>query len=176
MAFMPYIHFSGTCAEAMAFYADVFGGTDMMMMRYDEAPAGQGGADSDRIIHAQFTAGGTMLMASDFPPGMAEMQQAMNVMTDPATVPEGKRVFDRLADGGAVIVPFGPAFWSPGFGRLKDRFGTHWIIGAQPESAPSPWPLQETLPCWTILESRSPTTRRPGPFMMRQRPRWGLQC
>lgn len=36
--------------------------------------------------------------------------------------------FDRLAEGGAVIQPFGPTFFSPGFGMVKDRFGTHWII------------------------------------------------
>ena len=135
MAFMPYIHFSGTCAEAMAFYLDVFDGTDMMMMRYDEAPAGSPGAGSDRIMHAQFNAAGATLMASDFPPGTGETQQAMSVMIDPATVAEGQRLFDRLAEGGAVVMPFGPTFWSPGFGMLKDRFGTHWIIGTQPESA-----------------------------------------
>ncbi len=135
MAFMPYIHFSGSCAEAMAFYADIFGGTDMMMMRYDEAPGGSPGAGSDRIMHAQFNAGGAMLMASDFPPGKGETQQAMSVMIDPATVTESKRVFDRLSVGGEPTMPFGPTFWSPGFGMLKDRFGTHWIIGTQPESA-----------------------------------------
>ena len=43
MAFMPYIH---------------FGGTDMMMMRYAEAPPDAGGAASDLVMHAQFNAGG----------------------------------------------------------------------------------------------------------------------
>jgi PhnB protein len=134
MAFMPYIHFSGTCAEAMAFYADIFGGTDMMMMRYDESPTETGMPKSDRIMHAQFNAGAATLMASDYPPGMGEPQQAMSVMIDPATLAEGQRVFDRLCDGGAVVMPFGPTFWSPGFGMVKDRFGTHWIIGTQPEA------------------------------------------
>ena len=133
MAFMPYIHFSGTCAKAMAFYADVFDGKDVMMMRYNEAPRDAGGADSDRVMHAQFTAAGGVLMASDYPPGMAgEKQQAVSVMIDPVNVAEGKRVFDRLGEGGAVVMPFGPTFWSPGFGMLADRFGTHWIIGTQP--------------------------------------------
>ena len=103
MAFMPYIHFPGTCAEAMAFYLDAFGGSDLMMMRYNEAPAEGGGADSDRVMHAQFSAAGAVLMASDFPPGMAaDRQQAMSVMIDPATKAEGQRIFDRLADGGAA--------------------------------------------------------------------------
>ncbi len=133
---MPYIHFDGTCAEAMAFYAGVFGGTDMMSMRYSEAPAESGASPSDRIMHCQFNAAGGTLMASDFPPGMdAQPQQAMSVMIEPATVPEAQTAFDRLTEGGTVIMPFGPTFWSPGFGMLKDRFGTHWIIGTQPQPA-----------------------------------------
>ena len=39
MAFVPYIHFQGQCREAMAFYADVFGGT-LEVMTYAEAPEG----------------------------------------------------------------------------------------------------------------------------------------
>lgn len=138
MAFMPYIHFSGNCAEAMAFYVEVFGGTDLQLMRYSEAPPGGGMPPSDTIMHAQFSVGGAILMASDFPPGMGEKQQAMSVMIDPATVAEARRVYDRLAEGGDVIMPFGPTFWSPGFGMMRDRFGTHWIIGAQPEAGAQP--------------------------------------
>lgn len=134
MAFMPYLHFEGTCAAAMAFYADLFGATDLQLMSYSEAPPGSGPSfDTDRIMHAQFSAGGSVMMASDFPPGWGEAQKAVSVMIDPATVAEAQDKFNRLLDGGAVIMPFGPTFWSPGFGMVKDRFGTHWIIGAQPE-------------------------------------------
>ena len=125
MAFMPYIHFSGTCAEAMAFYADIFGASDLMMLRYDEAPETAGRIVSDRIMHSQFAANGGVLMASDYPPGMAEKQQAMSVMVDPETVAEGQRLFDRLAAGGGVLMPFAATFWSPAFGMLADKFGTH---------------------------------------------------
>jgi PhnB protein len=40
--------------------------------------------------------------------------------------------FDGLGNGGAVIQPFQPTFFSPGFGMVKDKFGTHWIISAMP--------------------------------------------
>ena len=134
MTFMPYIHFDGTCAEAMAFYAEVFGAKDLQLMRYSEVPEGaMPPVDSDRIMHAQLTAGGTPLMASDFPPGRGQPQQAFSVMVAPATVGEAQIVYDRLLAGGAGLMPFGPTFWSPGFGMVKDRFGTQWIIGAQPE-------------------------------------------
>ena len=133
MAFIPYIHFSGTCAEAMAFYCKTFNGTDLVFMKYSDMPPDAGGLPSDLIMHAQFTTPGGMMMASDMPPGMPEgKQQAVSIMIDPPTVAEGQRLFDTLADGGAVVMPFAATSWSPGFAMMEDKFGTHWIIGTQP--------------------------------------------
>lgn len=138
MAFMPYVHFSGTCAEAMRFYCDTFGGTDLQMMKYSAFAPAAGGMASDRIMHSQFTANGAVLMASDIPPHMADgPQQAVSVMIDPVTLAEGQRVFDALAVGGTVLVPFGPTDWSPGFGMIEDKLGTSWIIGTQPAAGDS---------------------------------------
>jgi PhnB protein len=50
-------------------------------------------------------------------------------MSDPA---EGRRVFDALAEGGQVEAPYEPSPWSPGFGRLTDRFGACWMVDAMP--------------------------------------------
>ena len=44
------------------------------------------------------------------------------------TVEEAKRVFDALAVGGQVTMPFGKTFWAEAFGMLVDRFGTPWMI------------------------------------------------
>lgn len=135
MPTIPYLHFQGDCAEALAFYADVFSGTDLRVMRYDEAP----GTPPDwtgnpRIIHGQVTIGGGTLMASDFPPGMeGDPQQAVSVMQTMPDVASARAAFDRLAgEGGHVIDGFKETFFSPGFGMVKDRFGTHWIISAHP--------------------------------------------
>ncbi|HEX9858363.1 MAG TPA: VOC family protein, partial [Paracoccaceae bacterium] len=106
MSFTPYIHFDGTCEKAMTFYAQVFGGTDLQLMRYTDAPEGSGMPASDRIMHSQFNANGGALMASDFPPGMGgEPQAALSVMVAPATVAEAKRINDTLGQGGSVIMP-----------------------------------------------------------------------
>lgn len=129
MSFAPYIHFQGNCAEAMAFYADVFGATNLQMMRYSEAPEGSGMPPSDRVMHGSLTASGGMLMASDFPEGMAgEPQAGVSISFSAPDNEAGEAVFRRLGEGGTVIMPFGPTFWSPGFGMVKDRFGTHWMI------------------------------------------------
>jgi len=46
-------------------------------------------------------------------------------------VPDAKRVFDALAEGGKVTMPWGKTFWAEGFGMLTDRFGTPWMINGQ---------------------------------------------
>jgi PhnB protein len=135
MPTMPYIHLQGHCAEALAFYADVFGGTDLQLMRYSEGPdAPADWRSSTRIMHGQLTLGAGTLMASDFPPGMEGQPQAsvsiMQTVPDAAT---GARVFDRLAEGGTVNQPFAPTFFSPGFGMVRDRFGTNWMISVTPK-------------------------------------------
>ena len=49
----------------------LFGASDLQLMTYAEMPSGPPNyAHSDRIMHSQFSfEGGSVLMASDFPPG-----------------------------------------------------------------------------------------------------------
>ncbi len=132
MTFTPYLHFQGTCADAMEFYAGIFGAKDLTLMRYSEAPAEAGPiTPSNRVMHAQLVLpGGAILMGSDFPDGVpGEPQAAVSISHAVPNVEAGAKLFDRLVKGGTPVMPFGPTFWSPGFGMLKDRFGTHWMLG-----------------------------------------------
>lgn len=140
MPTLPYIHFQGTCAQALAFYAEVFGGTGLQMMRYAEGPGAPAAWQaSDRIMHGQVTIRDGTLMASDYPPGIeGDPQKGFSVMQsapDPATA---RAVFDRLAEGGTVIDAMRETFFSPAFGMVRDRFGTHWIISAMPAEQAQP--------------------------------------
>ena len=136
MPTMPYIHFQGQCAEALTYYAEVFGGTGLQMMGYSDGPgAPLAWKESKRIMHGQVTLGDGTLMASDYPPGTDGQPQAgFSVMHSPPDVATARQVFDRLATGGTVIDDFKETFFSPGFGMVKDRFGTHWIISAVPSA------------------------------------------
>jgi PhnB protein len=132
-----YIHFQGHCADALSLYADVFGGTGLQMMPYADGPgAPEAWKASRRIMHGQLTIGDGTLMASDYPPGTdGDPQRGFSIMQSAPDVATARRWFDRLADGGAVIDAFRETFFSPGFGMVKDRFGTHWIISAMPVGA-----------------------------------------
>lgn len=134
MPTIPYLHFDGQCAEALAFYAEALGGTGLAVMRYSEAPgASEAMEASDRIMHGQITIGTGLLMASDMPPGMeGRPHQGVSVMQTFPTPEEAQSAFARLSEGGEVIQPFASTFFSPGFGMLKDRFGAHWILSTEP--------------------------------------------
>lgn len=134
MPTLPYLHFQGQCADALAFYAQVFGGTNLQTMRYADGPDGPPGwKDSTRIMHGQVTLYDGTLMASDYPPGIeGAPQTGFSVMQSAPDVATGRAVFDQLAEGGAVIDRFKPTFFSPGFGMVRDRFGTAWIISTLP--------------------------------------------
>lgn len=138
MSFSPYLHFQGNCAQAMRAYADIFGAKDLEIMRYKDAPANNQMpvSSSDKVMHSHLSANGQSLMASDFPESMkGEAQAAVSINYMVEDVTKGQTTFDRLAEGGTVIMPFGPTFFSKGFGMVKDRFGTHWMImGPQAES------------------------------------------
>ena len=134
MPTLPYIHFQGQCAEALAFYQQVFGGRDLQIMRYADGPqAPEAWKSSDRIMHGQVTLYDGTLMASDYPPGLeGDPQKGFSVMQTAPDVATGRAIFDRLSEGGTVIDAYKPTFFSPGFGMVQDKFGTHWIISALP--------------------------------------------
>ena len=138
MSFAPYIHFQGNCADAMKAYADIFGAADLQLMRYGDAPPSAGlppGDHSDKVMHSSLSVGGQTLMASDYPDHMkGEPQASVSISHDVSDAAHGKTIFDRLAEGGTIIMPYGPTFFSQGFGMVKDRFGTHWMIMG-PEAA-----------------------------------------
>ena len=131
MTIAPYLSFNGQCAEAMNFYAEVFDGTDLALMRYGDQPMEGMEAMADRIMHSDLKIDGAWLMASDSPMGQDQAAGNVSVMHDPADVESGKRKFDRLAEGGEVTMPFQQTSWSPGFGMLRDRFGIHWMFSTQ---------------------------------------------
>src|SRR5512143_1046887 len=124
-----YLSFDGDTAQALAFYARCLGGRVTFSQTFGESPMADQvppGARG-RITHATLEARGHKLMASDTPPAMpfhGHHGFALSVQT--ADVAEGERLFQALADGGSVTMPYAPTFWSKGFGMLVDRFGVPW--------------------------------------------------
>ena len=130
MSVNPYILFNGNCEEAFKFYARITGGKIDMMMPHSGTPAEGHVPDEwkNKIMHARMTIGRTLLMASDAPPGHYNKPQGFSVSLQVKTVAEGESIFNALADGGKVNMPFQKTFWSQGFGMLVDRYDIPWMI------------------------------------------------
>ena len=140
MQFTPYLNFDGNCAEAFAFYAKLFGGTIVYQGTFGEMPPQEGmpplpESARQRIMHVHLQIKQQSLMGSDAMPGADascgggfQPAQGLWVSIQVANAAEGQRVFDALALGGQVVMPFAATFWSTGFGMVKDRFGTPWMV------------------------------------------------
>jgi PhnB protein len=130
----PYLFFDGNCAEAMRFYERMLGGKLDLMKASDspvaaEIPPGSG----DHILHARLVLDdGRVLMASDWIAGQPYPgEKGFSLSLGYPTVAEAQRVFDALAEGGRVNMPFQRTFWAEAFGMLEDRFGTPWMVNGE---------------------------------------------
>jgi PhnB protein len=133
MQLIPYLNFNGQCEAAFKFYEQCLGGKIVAMFTYGGTPAAEhvSAESRDRVMHARLVVGDAVLMGSDSPPEMFEEQKGMSVsihIDDPA---QAERIFNALADGGQVRMPFGETFWAHRFGMLVDRFGTPWMINCE---------------------------------------------
>lgn len=125
-----YLFFNGQCAEAIRFYEGALGGTARIVRVRDTPDAANFPPEAqDRLMHARLEAGGVSLMASDWmaPEAYPGMHGFSNCLTAPTTA-EAKSLFDKLADGGTVTMPFAKTFYSDGFGMIVDRFGAPWMV------------------------------------------------
>lgn len=135
--FEPYLTLDGQCAEAMRSYEKILGGKLTLMKMGDSPMAGQAPPEArERIMHARLELEGRVLMASDTMPGMKYGGiHGAGISLAYADVAQAKKVFDALADGGTVTMPFQKTFWVESFGMLTDRFGTPWMVNGGAQTA-----------------------------------------
>jgi PhnB protein len=132
MAFPPYLAFKNNAREAFTRYQEVFGG-ELVLLAMADTPEGTGpppeGVNADGIMHAALMNGDELLMGADDLSGSFDgVNRGVCVNWSAPDAGEAKRVFDALAEGGSVQMPFGETFFSPAFGMCTDRFGTPWMI------------------------------------------------
>jgi PhnB protein len=124
-----HLMFDGQCREAFETYRRLLGGT-LRLLSYGESPMAADVEEQwhERIVHATLDIGEVELAGADVLPHQFRKPQGFCVILGVDTVDEGKRLFDALADGGKVEMPFTSTFWSPGFGVLVDRFAIPWEV------------------------------------------------
>ncbi len=135
MQLNPYLFFNGQCEAAFKFYEQVLGGKIDGMLTHAGTPAEQQVPAEwrDKIMHARLIVGDQVLMASDAPPDHYEKPTGFSVSIQIKDKAEAERIFNALAEGGKVQMPFGQTFWAAGFGMCADRFGIPWMVNCEKE-------------------------------------------
>ena len=126
----PYLFFGGRCEEALEFYGKALGAEIVMLTRFKDAPGLEPKMPEcfdEKVMHATIRIGSSMFFASDGrcegDPEFEGFSMAINVPTEA----EAERIFNALAEDGAIVMPLEKTFWAPKFGMLQDRFGVGWM-------------------------------------------------
>ncbi len=131
---VPYLFFQGSCVEAMRFYVRSIGSGEPEIMDFSAAPREvldqMPGTPPEAVMHAALKVGDGWIYGSDDPGGETPAMAGTSIALSYPTAEEARRIFDQLAEGGEVRMPFEPTFFSPGFGTLTDRYGTRWMVMA----------------------------------------------
>ena len=131
---IPYLAFDGNCAEAMRFYADALGGTLGIMTTGQSPFADQCPPEHrDRVMHARLELeGGMFLYGGDCPANMPHQGiHGVSLTLNYDSVGKAEQVFNALAKGGNVTMPFSDTFWAKKFGMVTDKFGCNWIVNGE---------------------------------------------
>jgi PhnB protein len=133
MELSPYLFFSGTCEEALKFYEENIGAKIEAVMKHAGSPMEEHVPAEwrDKVMHAKFKVGDVTVMAADTPPDHYAKPQGFALSLSSKDAAEGEAVFNKLAAGGSVQMPFGPTFWAKGFGMCTDRYGIGWMINCE---------------------------------------------
>ena len=140
MHIQPYLFFDGRCEEALDFYKRVLGAEIGMLMRFKDnpetiAPGVMAPDTGNKVMHASFRIGDTVVMASDgYAKGNPKFE-GVTLSLSVANEQEADRCFAALSEGGNVRTPIAKTFFSPRFGMVDDKFGVRWMVTVEPASA-----------------------------------------
>lgn len=144
MKIVTSLSFKGQCREALEFYAKVLGGKVTAAIPYSDAPPEMpvDARYKDWLMHGWLEVDDQAIMASDVPPEFAphidKPKNGFDVGYHTDDAARAKAVFDGLAEGGKVVMPFAKTFWSPGYGNMIDRFGIPWMVNTMPAESWKP--------------------------------------
>jgi PhnB protein len=129
----PYIAFRGNCREAIDFYKQALGATEVYAQTYGDSPMAEMG-NADAIMHATIKVGDSEIMVCDdfHTEGLAPGNN-ISLAIGLNDVAAAHKYFDGLAEGGTVTMPLEKTFWAEAFGMVTDKFGIKWMVNCDSE-------------------------------------------
>ncbi|MBV9216844.1 MAG: VOC family protein [Acidobacteria bacterium] len=126
----PYISFNGNCEEAINFYKEALGAEVLFVQKVGDSPM-KGRAPDDSVMHSTLKIGDTHLMASDNMGRQTTVGDNITLALGSDDVEAATAMFERMSDGGTVIMPLQETFWAELFGMLTDKFGINWMFNCE---------------------------------------------
>jgi predicted 3-demethylubiquinone-9 3-methyltransferase (glyoxalase superfamily) len=122
----PFLMFSGRAEEAMRFYVSLFDQSEVLdVRRYGSSEAGAEGS----VMHATFSLGGQRFMCIDSNVEHAfTFTPALSLYVTCRSEGEIDRLFERLSEGGQVLMPLGAYPFAERFAWVSDRYGVSWQL------------------------------------------------
>lgn len=135
-----YLIFNGNCEEAFNFYRAAFGGEFSYIGKFKDIPPMEGMPpitedEANRIMHIALPISReTVLMGSDASSNSGDVTFGNNfsISINPDSKEEADRIFNRLSEGGKIIMPMDNTFWGAYFGMFTDKFGINWMVNYEP--------------------------------------------
>ena len=122
----PFLMFIGRAEEAINHYKDVFG--DVQIESMNKYKAGESGKEGT-IQLAEIVIAGQRVKCIDSPAVHDfDFTPSFSFFVDCENAEQLKERFDKLADGGKVMMPINNYGFSQKFGWVSDKFGVSWQL------------------------------------------------
>jgi PhnB protein len=128
----PYIFFQGDCAEAMAFYKNIFGG-ELDVTAYDDLPPDvlknipNVEAMKGKLMNAALSGGLMVIRGADTEEASAEAKKVMLCLTN-SDEAKMRKIYEGLSEGAKESSGLEKQFWGDLFGTVQDKFGVEWMV------------------------------------------------
>ena len=130
----PNLWFDDQAEEAAEFYLSIFDNTKLgTISRYDATTAEATGQPEGSVLTVDFELDGQEFVALNGGPAFT-LNPAISFIVNCSTEGEVDGLWERLSDGGEVLMPLDAYPFSDRYGWIQDRYGVSWqLILADPE-------------------------------------------
>lgn len=129
MKVQAYLTFSGDCQQAVDFYADCFNAEVVNRQTYQQSKMDIPGNYQNKLQHAEVKGKGVHFMAYDAAPDTPiNSGNQIHMSVDLTDKDEAHAIFNSLSDGGQIITKMQEKEWGAIYGRLRDKYGIHWMV------------------------------------------------
>lgn len=125
----PFLWFDTQAEEAMTFYTSIFDNSRIVYIkRYPVGvPIGPMEGMEGRVLHGEFELAGQRFFALDGGP-VFKFNPAISFFVSCTTEAQCDALWEKLADGGSVLMPLQAHPFSAKFGWLADKYGLSWQL------------------------------------------------